>query len=347
MGQRPISKAEQLHLKSYYPAMLDAGRASAVGFPVKGPKGSFWDYTPEERQAHWEEIWSRGGFSFGLSNWSDMATDAKANREVYEFWKSKVRARIRDPKKQEYMAPTEPPYYYGTKRVPLESDYYEMIDQEHVEIVQMEDTPLKSFNKTGILLENGRQLDFDIVILATGFDSFSGSLTRMGLKSKDGVDMKDVWSGQISSFLGMMIHGFPNAFMVYSPQAPTAFSNGPTILECQGDFIVDVIARAEAEGARTVEASESAQAEWSALIEQMCSTLLVRFTNSWWNGGNIYGKKTQMLTFPAGIDLYEKMCREKLKGWDGFVVEHKEKEGGDTEAMDAPQNVGPQVIVAA
>jgi cation diffusion facilitator CzcD-associated flavoprotein CzcO len=175
MGQRKISIEEQKHLKSYYPAMLDAGRRSAVGFPVARPPGSFWDHTPEQRRAHWEEAWSRGGFNFGLSNWPEIAMDEKANREAYEFWASKVRARMRDPVKREYMAPTEPPYYYGTKRVPLEHDYYEMLDQDHVQIVQMEQTPLKTFNKNGILLEDGRQLDFDIVILATGFDSFSGS----------------------------------------------------------------------------------------------------------------------------------------------------------------------------
>jgi len=169
----------------------------------------------------------------------------------------------------------------------------------------------------------------------------------MGLKSKDGVDMKDVWSGQISSFLGMMIAGFPNCFMVYSPQAPTAFSNGPTILECQGDFVVDVIARAEKEGARTVEASEDAQAEWTALIEKMCETLLVRFTNSWWNGGNVYGKKTQMLTFPAGIDLYEKMCREKLDGWTGFLVDREARQEDIDSAIDARKNVDSQTTLVA
>jgi hypothetical protein len=92
------------------------------------------------------------------------------------------------------------------------------------------------------------------------------------------------------------------------------------------DFIVDVIARAEAEGARTVEAEKKAQEEWKDLIESMCAKLLVRFTDSWWNGGNVAGKKTQMLTFPGGIDVYEKMCREKLETWDGFSIGHLNKE---------------------
>ncbi|KIV99317.1 hypothetical protein, variant [Verruconis gallopava] len=348
MKQRHITAEEQMHLKSYYPSMLEAGRYhSAAGFPVKRPDESFWDLTPEQRKAHWEESWARGGFNFPLTNYKECAIDEKANLEAYEFWASKVRPRMKNPVKRELMAPKEPPYYFGTKRAPLENDYYEMLDQDHVDIVQMEQTPIKTFNKTGVLMEDGTQRDYDIVILATGFDSFSGSLTQMGFKNKDGVDIKDIWSEEISSYLGMLIHGFPNAFMVYSPQAPTAFSNGPTILECQGDFVCDLIARAEAAGARTVEADKKAQDDWKNLIEYMCSTLLVRFTNSWWNGGNIYGKKTQMLTFPAGIDMYEKMCREKLDKWEGFIIElNKEKQKDHVkDSLTAVQNALPQTPV--
>lgn len=246
--------------------------------------------------------------------------DPKANKIVYQFWRSKVQARMKNKEKAELMAPSEMPYYFGTKRHPLEGDYYEMLDQDHVDIVHLGRNPLKTFNKTGMMLEDGTQKDFDIVVLATGFDSFSGSLTRMCLLSKEGINIKDIWDREIATYLGMLIHGFPNAFMIYSPQAPTAFSNGPTILECQVDFIVDLIARAEAEGISVVEANASAQQEWTALIEKMCEKTLLPFTNSWWNAGNILGKKTQMLTFPAGIDVYEMMCRKKLETWEGFEV---------------------------
>jgi cation diffusion facilitator CzcD-associated flavoprotein CzcO len=175
MRQRPVSAEEQMHLKSYYRPMLEAGRKSATGFPVKRPAESFWDTSPEERQEHWEGAWARGAFQFGMTNFREVAMDPKANREAYDFWASKVRARIKNKEKAELMAPSEPPYYFGTKRSPLEADYYEMLDQDHVDIVHMGKTPLKTFNKTGMLMEDGTQRDFDIVILATGFDSFSGS----------------------------------------------------------------------------------------------------------------------------------------------------------------------------
>lgn len=67
------------------------------------------------------------------------------------------------------------PYYAFTKRPPLEMDYYEMVDRPNVELVNTKQTPSKAFNETGIELEDGRQIDFDVLILATGFDAFSGS----------------------------------------------------------------------------------------------------------------------------------------------------------------------------
>jgi hypothetical protein len=40
----------------------------------------------------------------------------------------------------------------------------------------------------------------------------------MGLKNKDGVDIKDLWKEGVRTYLGISISGFPNAFLIYSPQ---------------------------------------------------------------------------------------------------------------------------------
>jgi len=40
----------------------------------------------------------------------------------------------------------------------------------------------------------------------------------MGLKSKDDVDIKDLWKDGVSTYLGIFVHGLPNAFVLYSPQ---------------------------------------------------------------------------------------------------------------------------------
>lgn len=190
-----------------------------------------------------------------------------ANADVHD---SKVRERLTDPKKAALMAPDNAPYYFGTKRYPLEHDYYEILNQPNVDIVDLNANPLETFTSTGIKLGGeDTARDFDVVVLATGFDSFTGSLTQMGLKNKEGVDIKDVWASGVRTYLGMCMAGFPNAFMVYTPQAPTALSNGPTIIECQTDWICDTIKALNAQGVKVLEARPDAEEEWKTSMNAM------------------------------------------------------------------------------
>lgn len=158
----------------------------------------------------------------------------------------------------------------------------------------------------------------------------------MGLKNKDGVDMKESWQGGVHTYLGMLCSGFPNTFMVYSPQgrvhrsplivppnsstAPTALSNGPTILECQVDFVCETIAKLEKENAKSIEPLKSAEEDWKEMIQAMNAPTLFPLTSSWWTGGNIPGKKAESLTYVLGIDRYEAQCRDTLTDWKGFEV---------------------------
>lgn len=233
MGQRRWTEEEHRGWKAFYPALFKTGRDSHTGFPIARPFGDarMQDISAVEREAHFESTWAMGAFNFNEQNLSDVMLDKEANRIVYEFWKKKVRERLTDPKKQTLMCPDEPPYFYGTKRPPLEIDYYDVLNQSHVEIVDLKAHPIRAFTEKGLSLEGetgGRE--FDVVVCATGFDSFTGSLCNMGLKNRDGMDIKDIWKEGVSTYMGMMMNGFPNAFMVYSPQAPTALANGPTII---------------------------------------------------------------------------------------------------------------------
>jgi hypothetical protein len=105
-------------------------------------------------------------------------------------------------------------------------------------------------------------------------------------------------------------------------KAPTALSNGPTILECQVDYVVDAIAKAEEEGVRRLEPTQEAQDAWCEIINEQSAKTLYPLTNSWWTGGNVPGKKPQMLTYCRGIREYEGQCRATLGGWKGYEVQH-------------------------
>ena len=160
----------------------------------------------------------------------------------------------------------------------------------------------------------------------------------MGLKNKHGVDMKEVWKDGIWTHLGMMTSGFPNMFMTYSPQgnnvlpnqrqsnrvdisiAPTALSNGPTIIECQVDWVVDAITKLESENAKSIEPLHQSEIQWKEAINAMNNMTLFPFTSSWWTGGNIPGKTAEAMTYIGGIETYEQQCRATMDGWKGFQV---------------------------
>lgn len=162
-------------------------------------------------------------------------------------------------------------------------------------------------------------------------------MTNMGLKNTNGVDMKEVWKDGVWTYLGMMTSGFPNMFMVFSPQgtciachitkteqltppAPTALTNGPTVLECQVDFVVDCIAKLNSENVKTIEPSHQAEVAWKEMITSSNDKTLFPFTSSWWTGGNVPGKKAESMNYVYGVDVYEKECREKMEGWEGFEI---------------------------
>ncbi|KAI1622207.1 hypothetical protein EDD37DRAFT_594245 [Exophiala viscosa] len=316
MKQRRLGDLEQSGWKTYFDALFVEGRKSATGFPGRQAPCGAIDVTAEERERSLDVLWRRGSFNFNMFNYNDIMVNKESNRLIYDFWVKKTAPRLKNIRKRELMVPVDPPYYFGTKRSPLEQDYYEMLDRDNVDVISLAETSIKTFNETGILLD--RQMDFDVVVLATGFDSFSGSLFKMGLRSRDGQDIRHVWQDGIKTYLGMTFHGFPNTFMVYSPHAPTALSNGTTMIEAQSDWVASAIDKLENEGVLSCEPTKDAEDEWGSMIADLNKPTLYPFTNSWWNKANLPGQKAQMLTHPGGIEMYEKQCREKLAGWKGF-----------------------------
>lgn len=181
--QRPLSEEENFAWHGYLETLFTSARKSRGGFlNMAIPEKKAMEATPEEREAFWTQLLRGGGFRIWNQNYPDIMIDKDANALVYEFWARKVRERMTDPVKMDLMAPlpaTKMPYHIFTKRPPLEIDYYEMIDRPNVELVHTIHNPTKTFNETGVVLEDGKQIDFDVLILATGFDAFSGSYVSL------------------------------------------------------------------------------------------------------------------------------------------------------------------------
>ncbi|KAK7697659.1 hypothetical protein SLS64_013289 [Diaporthe eres] len=342
-GQRPVSEMENRGWHPYLGAIFKESRTSKNGFlPVDQPTQMTVDVPEAERNKFWEDLYARGAFAIWTQTYPDVLVSEEANKLHYEFWARKVRARMTDEKKMQHMAPLpaeKMPYWIFTKRPPLEVDYYEMVDKPWVDVVNTIETPSKQFNEKGIEMDDGTQIDFDVLILATGFDAFSGSLTNMGLKSRNNTDIRDYWKEGIRSYLGTTTSGFPNAFMCYTPFAPTAISNGTSIIEVQCDFATAAIKKvldSEKQGRKikSVEPTPAAEDEWEAYVDAQNAQTLMPFTESWWTGANVPGKKSQMLTYLRGLNVYEQEIQAKLEEWDGFDVRYWDANKTSTPAVE-------------
>lgn len=190
MRQRDVSHAERYAYKPIYDAAFKACRQTSSGLPISNTGLKVFDVSDEERSRIWEEGWERGGFNWSLGGFIDTSIDKKANRALYDFWASKVRQRIPDPKKRELLAPLEPPYFIGTKRPSLESDYYEMISKDNVEITN---SPIVRLTEKGIVTEDGKEEEFDVIAICTGYDAVTGGLMTMNIKGQDGIFLHDKW----------------------------------------------------------------------------------------------------------------------------------------------------------
>lgn len=210
MQQQPLTKEEQdRRKKTEYEEIFKYRLTTFAGFGYDYVKRDTFDDTPEEREAFFEKMWQNGGFEFWLAAYQDLLFDNKANREAYNFWAKKTRARITDPEKREILAPLEPPHAFGTKRPSLEQNYYEMLNKPENKVVDVNKYPITHVTEKGIVTADGKLHEFDVIALATGFDSVTGGMKNMGLKDVDGIPLAEKWKNGTYSYLGMSLSGFP------------------------------------------------------------------------------------------------------------------------------------------
>jgi cation diffusion facilitator CzcD-associated flavoprotein CzcO len=256
----------------------------------------------------------------GALNWGDVFFDIEANRMATQLYGEAVARIVKDP---QTAAALVPDYPFACKRPIIDQGYYETFNRDNVTLVDLRSEPIREVTRTGIATEQG-SYDLDVLIYATGFDAMTGALSRIDVRGRDGVSLGDFWSGQGAlSYLGLAVAGFPNLFTIQGPGSPSAATNFVAAMEQHVEWIGDCIAHLRANGIRTIEALETAQQEWiDHATELVAPTVLVHPTcNSWYNGGNVPGKKRMYMGYVGGIPEYRRRCDEiAAGGYTGFKL---------------------------
>ncbi|RAL01241.1 flavin-containing monooxygenase [Aspergillus ibericus CBS 121593] len=320
MRLRPLTVEEQERVKPVYPQLFQLRERSFGGFTYDFIERGVFDEDDKERQAFLEQLWEHGGFRYWVGTYPDSLFDTTANRNIYDFWARKVRARIDNPATRDLLAPLEPPHPWGVKRPSLEVSYYDQFNRPNVDLVDVRSNAIESFTEKGILMADGTEHEFDVICVATGFDVSTGGLVNMGLRSIHGTYLKDEWASTVHTHLGLTIHGYPNLFFMYGPHAPTAISNGPTTIEVQGRWIVDAIKAMERKGIKSIDPTLASTHAWKHTINTLSDRTLFPTTRSTYMGGTFPGKPFEQLNYTGGIPNYRAEIRKVLPHFEGFDV---------------------------
>ena len=131
----------------------------------------------------------------------------------------------------------------------------------------------------------------------------TGPLKALNLRGRGDRTLDDSWVDGPHTYLGISIAGFPNFFSITGPQSPSVLSNMPVSIEQHVEWIPDCIDNMRKTGRTTIEATQQAQDQWVAHVNEIVNTTLMPSANSWYMSANILGKPRAFLPYldPEGV----------------------------------------------
>ncbi|MEZ5856657.1 MAG: NAD(P)/FAD-dependent oxidoreductase [Hyphomicrobiaceae bacterium] len=316
----PMDPEKERRHKAEYPQR----RAGAVHTPfaIAGyppPTKSALEVSEEERNALYEAKWQEGGSISFLYAYNDLLTNKEANDTASEFVRNKIRQTVKDPETAEALCPNDHPI--GTKRLILDTNYYQTYNLPHVKLVNIRKNPIEEITEWGIKTSDGKAYELDVIVFATGFDAMTGAMKEIDIKGKDGTTIREKWKDGPHTYLGILVSGFPNMFMITGPQSPGVKSQ--MIFSCQQhvDWIGDCIKYAQGHQKRRVEATRAAELAWVQHNNEVADRTLYPLAKSWYMGANIPGKPRVFMPYVGGVTAYVQKCDEiAANGYEGVEM---------------------------
>ena len=310
--QKPMTPEWEKEIKENYDDIIAKCRNHVFGMAFDSPVGrTIADTPPEEVQKILEEHWPRGSFRFVFETFDDLLGDPESNKVAGDFVINKMKERVKDPEIAEMLTPKGYPFF--AKRPPLDHNYFEAYNRDNVKLVDINDRePIVEFTETGIRTTEN-EYEFDIVVLATGFQAYTGAQEALPIRGRNGLLLRDKWDSVSSSILGVFVAEFPNLFMITGPQAP--FANLPTSIEQNIVYIVDCIKKMESEGYDLCEPQQKAEDDWVQHVAEIHEQTLMAQgdkVHSWMMGANIENRTPRVLIYFGGANVYYDLMRSSV-----------------------------------
>jgi cyclohexanone monooxygenase len=182
----------------------------------------------------------------------------------------------------------------GSKRLCVDTGYYATFNRDNVSLVDLADEPLETITAAGVKTA-AQEYQVDAIVYAIGFDAMTGALDKIDIRGRGGARLKDAWSAGPRTYLGLMVAGFPNLFLVTGPGSPSVLCNMAVAIE--------------------------QHVEWVAHVNEVANATVYPLANSWYLGANVPGKPRVFMPYIGGFPVYRDKCNEvAAKGYEGCVV---------------------------
>ena len=315
LRNRFIDDDEQQVIKRNFPEIFRKCMETAGSFMHEFDTRSALDVSEEERVAQYEKLWNEPGFAKWLSNFYDVMLPGPANEDYAEFFRNKIRERVKDPVVAEMLTPKD--HMFGSKRLPCESGYYEVYNRDNVLLVDVKNAPIQRITPTGIQTADAHY-EFDVIIYATGYDAVTGSLNRMHIQGQNGLTLQEKFSEGPRTFMGISSVGFPNLFTVNAASVGNFVRAAEPLVE----WVSECIAHVRDSGYQRIQPTQDSEDEWTQHVVEGGEKILRTQANSWFVGANIPGKARFLLTAPDSAPaMRAKRAEVASTGYKGFNLQ--------------------------
>ena len=308
LGNSAIDEETQRDLRSRAQELFDRCNSTFAGFLHDSDERKAVDVSPIEREEFYEQQYWKPGFALWMANFRDVLVDPVANRTLSDFVARKISSRVDDPAIAAKLIPQD--HGFGTRRVPLETNYYEVYNQSSVGLVDLREEPIERMDESR-LHTSARSFQLDMLILATGFNAVTGALDRIDIRGRDDYALRDAWAGGPRTFLGLQVPGFPNLFLLAGPHNAASLCNVPRCLEHNAAWIANLLGFLKTHGIARAEANVQAADRWTQEVQEGAERMLFSKVDSWFMARNSNEPRTygrQFLLYAGGFPKYREEC---------------------------------------
>ncbi|CZS99629.1 related to flavin-binding monooxygenase [Rhynchosporium graminicola] len=210
----------------------------------------------------------------------------------------------------------QPHYAVGCKRVIISDDYFTTFAKPNV---TLETTAIQEITPKGVTVEGGREHEFDLLVLATGFKT-TQFMYPIKIYGSGGKSIEDLWKSGASAYLGITVPSLPNFGMLYGPNTNLGHNSIILMIEAQSLYINNMISKVKTARSRGEQLKMELQA---SVVEKYNSEIQSRLGDSAFadpNCNSWYKNEAGLITnnWAEAVIPYQKITSSIT--WDDYEV---------------------------